>query len=226
MANFAKRAFGEEVEAKQQLFKLAYASGQQDIVVGSVVLESHISALPDIGTAALRMGISLPFAGLACHVASSTRLSARFGSRVPSSGFFVMRAAAIMFAIPGIEKRIAKRCSPPSDKRQTPGKPDALVHHSEQGGQFTFDQFRSLMADKCVTCSMSHPGNVWDNTAIESIFPSLKTERTARTVYRLRNQACADIFDYIERRYDAKRRHSTIRHLISSIEIQRREDVS
>jgi diguanylate cyclase (GGDEF)-like protein len=50
MANFAKRAFGEEVEAKQQLFKLAYASGQQDIVVGSVVLESHISALPDGGS--------------------------------------------------------------------------------------------------------------------------------------------------------------------------------
>jgi diguanylate cyclase (GGDEF)-like protein len=50
MANFAKRAFGEEADAKQQLVKLAYACEQKDIVVGSVVLESHITALPDGGS--------------------------------------------------------------------------------------------------------------------------------------------------------------------------------
>ncbi len=45
---------------------------------------------------------------------------------------------------------------------------------------------------------------------MESFFSSLKTERTARKTYRTRNDAKADVFDYIERFYNPKRRHSTI----------------
>jgi putative transposase len=66
------------------------------------------------------------------------------------------------------------------------------------------------MADHGVICSMSRSVNVWDNAAMESFFSSLKTERTARKTYRTRDQAKADVFDYIERFYNAKRRHSTI----------------
>jgi putative transposase len=44
-------------------------------------------------------------------------------------------------------------------------------------------------------------------------FSSLKTERTARKTYRTRDQAKADVFDYIERFYNAKRRHSTLGYL-------------
>jgi putative transposase len=57
---------------------------------------------------------------------------------------------------------------------------------------------------------MSRSGNVWDNPARKSLFSSLKTERTARKTYRTRDEAKADVFDYIERFYNAKRRHSTI----------------
>ena len=53
-------------------------------------------------------------------------------------------------------------------------------------------------------------GNVWDNAAMGSFFLSLKTERTARKTYRTRDEANADVFDYIECFYNAKRRHSTI----------------
>ena len=60
---------------------------------------------------------------------------------------------------------------------------------------------------------MSRSGNVWVNAAIESFFSSLKTERTARKVYRTRDQARADVFDYIERFYNPRRRHSTIGYL-------------
>ena len=60
---------------------------------------------------------------------------------------------------------------------------------------------------------MSRSGNVWDNAAMESFFSSLKTERTARKLYRTRDQAKADVFDYIERFYNTKRRHSTIGYL-------------
>jgi putative transposase len=90
------------------------------------------------------------------------------------------------------------------------GKPDALLHHSDRGSQYTSEQFQKLMADNGVVCSMSRSGNVWDNAAMESFFSSLKTERTARKLYRTRDEARADVFDYIERFYNPKRRHSTI----------------
>ena len=90
------------------------------------------------------------------------------------------------------------------------GKPDALLHHSDQGSQYTSEQFQRLMADNGVTCSMSRSDNVWDNAAMESFFSSLKTERIARKTYRSRNQARAEVFDYIERFYNPTRRHSTL----------------
>jgi putative transposase len=105
------------------------------------------------------------------------------------------------------------------------GKPDALLHHSDQGSQYTSEQFSSLMADNGVTCSMSRSGNVWDNAAMESFFSSLKTERTARKTYRTRSQAKADIFDYIERFYNPIRRHSTLGY-ISPIEFERKAGVT
>ena len=67
------------------------------------------------------------------------------------------------------------------------GKPDELLHHSDQGSQYISEQFQRLMADHGITCSMSRSGNVWDNAAMESLFSSLKTERTARKVYRTRD---------------------------------------
>ena len=100
------------------------------------------------------------------------------------------------------------------------GKPDALLHHSDRGSQYTSEQFQRLLADHGVICSMSRSGNVWDNAAMESFFSSLKTERTARKLYRTRDDAKADVFDYIECFYNPKRRHSTIGYL-SPMEFER-----
>lgn len=105
------------------------------------------------------------------------------------------------------------------------GKPDALLHHSDQGSQYTSEQFQRLMADNGVTCSMSRSGNVWDNAAMESFFSSLKTERIARKTYRTRNQAKAEVFDYIERFYNPTRRHSTLGYL-SPIDFERQTNVA
>jgi putative transposase len=93
------------------------------------------------------------------------------------------------------------------------GRPDALLHHSDRGSQYTSEQFQRLMADHGVVCSMSRSGNVWDNAAMESFFSSLKTERIGNKTYRTRDEARADVFDYIERFYNPKRRHSTIGYL-------------
>ena len=90
------------------------------------------------------------------------------------------------------------------------GKPESLLHHSDRGSQYTSEQFQRLLGELGVTCSMSRSGNVWDNSAMESFFSSLKTERTARKTYRTRSEAKADVFDYIECFYNTRRLHSTI----------------
>ena len=105
------------------------------------------------------------------------------------------------------------------------GKPDALLHHSDQGSQYTSEQFQRLMADNGVTCSMSRSGNVWDNAAMESFFSSLKTERIGKKVYRTRGQAKADVFDYVECFYNPTRRHSTLGYL-SPIDFERKAGVA
>jgi putative transposase len=112
------------------------------------------------------------------------------------------------------------------------GRPDSLLHHSDQGSQYMSEQFQRLMADHGITCSMSRSGNVWEraiegaigsspmaSAAMESFFSSLKTERTARKVYRTRDDARADVFDYIERFYNPRRRHSTPGYL-SPVEVE------
>ena len=105
------------------------------------------------------------------------------------------------------------------------GKPVALLHHSDQGSQYTSEQFQRLMADNGVTCSMSRSGNCWDNAAMESFFSSLKTERIGKKVYRSRAQAKADVFDYIECFYNPTRRHSTLGYL-SPIDFEREAGVA
>jgi putative transposase len=100
------------------------------------------------------------------------------------------------------------------------GRPRALLHHSDRGSQYSSEEFQRLMAHHGVTCSMSRSGNVWDNAAMESFFSSLKTERLARKLYRTRDAARAEVFDYIERFYNPTRRHSAIGYL-SPVEFER-----
>src|SRR3954466_9328 len=87
---------------------------------------------------------------------------------------------------------------------------EEVLRRPFESAQYTSEQFQRVMADSGIVCSMSRSGNVWDNAAMESFFSSLKTERIERKTYRTRNEARADVFDYIERFYNATRRHSTI----------------
>jgi putative transposase len=93
------------------------------------------------------------------------------------------------------------------------GPAEALLHHSDQGSQYTSERFQQLLADHGITCSMSRSGNVWDHSAMESFFSSLKVERVNRRVYVTRDEAKADVFDYVERFYNPRRRHSTLGYL-------------
>lgn len=101
------------------------------------------------------------------------------------------------------------------------GKPITLMHHSDQGSQYTSDDFQRLLNDQGITCSMSRKGECWDNAAMESFFSTLKMERIHRHRYKTRDEARADVFDYIERFYNPKRRHSTLNG-ISPVEFEKR----
>lgn len=89
-------------------------------------------------------------------------------------------------------------------------KPSELLVHSDQGSQYTSEDFQRLLAAEGITCSMSRRGDCWDNAAMESFFASLKKERVHRKIYATRDDARADIFDYIEGFYNSRRRHSTL----------------
>jgi putative transposase len=90
------------------------------------------------------------------------------------------------------------------------GRPTDLLHHSDQGSQYTSEDFQRLLAAEGITCSMSRRGDCWDNSAIESFFATLKKERVNRKTYANRDAARADVFDYIEMFYNPRRRHSTL----------------
>ena len=88
-----------------------------------------------------------------------------------------------------------------------------LIHHSDRGVQYMSDDFRDLLKKNGITCSISGKGSCCDNAVVESFFASLKRERTRRIKYRTRDEARADVFDYIERFYNRKRRHGYVRNI-------------
>jgi len=89
-------------------------------------------------------------------------------------------------------------------RRPAPG----LLFHSDRGSQYCSHSFQRLLAANKMICSMSRKGNCWDNAVVEKFFGTLKTERVFFCHYRKRNEARADIMEYIEMFYNAKRRHS------------------
>jgi putative transposase len=90
------------------------------------------------------------------------------------------------------------------------GPAQSLMHHSDQGSQYTSEDFQRLLKALGIICSMSRSGNVWDNAVMESFFSTMKIERCNRKNYRTRDEARADVFDYIERFYNLTRRHSSL----------------
>lgn len=93
-------------------------------------------------------------------------------------------------------------------QRRRPNK--GLMHHSDRGVQYASNDYRKILTNHGMICSMSRKGNCWDNAPMESFFSTLKTECIAGKVYLSRAQAKREIFEYIEIDYNRKRRHSSI----------------
>jgi putative transposase len=88
-------------------------------------------------------------------------------------------------------------------------KPSSRVMvHSDQGSQYGSDAWQRFLLAHNLEPSMSRRGNCWDNAVAESFFSSLKKERIKKRIYKTRDLARADVFDYIESFYNRTRRHS------------------
>ncbi|WP_390835500.1 IS3 family transposase [Tautonia plasticadhaerens] len=88
--------------------------------------------------------------------------------------------------------------------------PAGLVAHSGRGSQYVSEHYRRALAERGAICSMSRRANCWDNAPMESFFASLKKELTRGEVFATRDQARAELFEYIEVFYNRTRRHSAL----------------
>lgn len=87
-----------------------------------------------------------------------------------------------------------------------------LLHHSDQGSQYTSAAYQSKLTSANIQMSMSGVGNCYDNAVAESFFGTLKSECVSRqfTTHAL---ARTTIFEYIEVWYNRQRLHSTLGYL-------------
>lgn len=87
-----------------------------------------------------------------------------------------------------------------------------LLHHSDQGSQYTSAAYQQLLLQHHLQVSMSGVGNCYDNAVMESFFATLKTE-CATDQFTTRRQASTAIFEYIEVWYNRQRLHSSLGYL-------------
>ncbi len=100
-------------------------------------------------------------------------------------------------------------------------RPEGVIHHSDQGSQYTSIAFGSRCQELGVRPSMGSVGDAYDNALCESFFATLECELIDRSVFRTRIDARLAIFDFIEGFYNPHRRHSAIDYL-SPIEYEKR----
>ena len=89
----------------------------------------------------------------------------------------------------------------------------ALIHHSDQGSQYTDGTYQALLKNHGIQVSMNGVGSWYDNAPMESFFGTLKSEWVYHRVYRTRDEARSDIFYYIEAFYNRRRLHSSLGYL-------------
>ena len=94
-------------------------------------------------------------------------------------------------------------------RRPSPG----LIHHSDQGSQYTDRDYQAVLAAHGIQASMNGVGTWYDNAPMESFFATLKKELLREADFATRHDARAALFDYIEGFYNTRRLHSALGHL-------------
>lgn len=94
-------------------------------------------------------------------------------------------------------------------RRVVPG----LIHHSDQGAQYSCLAYQRQLTALGLTPSMSRKGNCYDNAVAESFFSTLKNELIHHQAYQTRDEASRDIFAFIEGFYNRQRLHQSLDYL-------------
>jgi putative transposase len=102
-------------------------------------------------------------------------------------------------------------------RRVRPG----LIHHSDQGAQYSCMAYQRTLTQFGMTPSMSRKGNCYDNAVAESFFSTLKNELIHHQTYHTRDDASREIFAFIEGFYNRHRLHQSLGYL-SPLEFERR----
>jgi putative transposase len=102
--------------------------------------------------------------------------------------------------------------------RRRPGA--GLLAHSDRGSQYASEHYQRVLAEEGIVCSMSAVGQCWDNAPVESLFGRLKCEVAPGDLFATREQAKAEIFQYLEGFYNRVRRHSSL-GFVSPAEFER-----
>ena len=98
-------------------------------------------------------------------------------------------------------------------------RPKGVIHHSDQGCQYTSIAFGQRCRQAGVRPSMGSRGDCYDNAVMESFFSTVKSELADR--FGSYSEAKMEVFDYLEVYYNQRRRHSTLGQ-ISPAEFERR----
>ena len=99
-------------------------------------------------------------------------------------------------------------------------RPKEVIHHSDQGCQYTSIAFGARCRQAGVRPSMGSVRDCYDNALCESFFATLECELIDRRRFRSHSEACVAVFQFIEGWYNPRRRHSSIGYL-SPIEYER-----
>jgi putative transposase len=92
-------------------------------------------------------------------------------------------------------------------------RPRGVIHHSDQGSQYTSIEFGRRCREAGVRPSMGSVGDAYDNAMCESFFATLECELLARVRFKTSAEARSAVFAFIEGFYNLRRRHSSIKYL-------------
>lgn len=92
-------------------------------------------------------------------------------------------------------------------------RPEGVIHHSDQGSQYTSLQFGNRCREAGILPSMGSVGDCYDNAMCESFFATLECELLDRWTFRTPQEARQSVFEFIEGWYNPHRRHSSIDYL-------------
>jgi len=88
--------------------------------------------------------------------------------------------------------------------------PEGVIHHSDQGSQYTSIAFGNRCREMGVKPSMGSVGDAYDNAMAESVFASLECELIDRRSFKSKTEARLAVFTWIEAWYNPRRRHSAL----------------